>query len=160
MNVRIKNKCVKLLKTLNIKYKFNKISRKNYKNYSMGRAFLRENTIEVFYSKNTTGSRFASLVYHEIEHILCHRNYKYPVYHQCILPENTIKWYNAFIRTGLRAERYVDNAAYKRFRKDFGSSMKFTWGYKSSWGINWYNENYMKIMKERRDKLKKYLLSI
>jgi predicted SprT family Zn-dependent metalloprotease len=92
-----------------------------------------------------TKNVFISAVLHEICHIIAHRQGKFKLYHA----DNTDNKDNirAILRTGLRAERYVDNQA-KALMKGLFPGMRYDYSYLRKEDVLWFHEVQLKHYKK------------
>ncbi len=129
---KMTKKLKRILKNYGIKYRI-----RNVKN-CMGSASVFNNTIELSSCNIKTRKELLSVTFHEICHILCYRAKKYYNYHYYTEKpmKNKIK---TLIRTGLKAEKYVDKVA-KKLIKNYYPKFKFEISYDKD-RIQWYKEN-------------------
>jgi len=88
---------------------------------------------------------FVTTIFHELGHIHCLRNNKYPIYH---LKRPTTKKLRRDIKaTALRAELYVDKWGETECNKHF-PKLKYDRAYRSKKDKKWFNKFLKKRFKE------------
>ncbi len=103
------------LKTNKVRYKFIK----RCSDRTEGWAIPYENKICVYYGEESLPSDIASVIMHEYYHVWCCRNNKYSVFHHTGETKSDLRQLKGFLLTALKAERYVDNLAFKNFHNVF-----------------------------------------
>ena len=113
-----------------------------------GWSFCEENMILISNMK-MTDSRLISITLHEICHILAFKNNKFNLYHHPSGMVLTKEHIRAIIRTGWRAEKYVDCQAEKMMKKLF-PRRKFVQSYnlKDDDDKEWYNKHFLNYYRE------------
>jgi hypothetical protein len=86
-------------------------------------AHLAKKQINFFLSNRCTNEEFVSILMHEVSHFVAYRQRKFKIYHRCSAFRNKAE-IRAFIRTGWRAELYVDRQASLLQKSLFGSKYK------------------------------------
>ena len=95
------------------------------------------------YDCNTDDS-FVSTLLHEIGHLMASREGKYSFYHNHGFYKTMPTWaLKRYIRTSLKAERYVDRWAEKLCAKDF-PSIAFQTGYRGEDEAEYHRNNHLK----------------
>lgn len=138
----------KFLKENKVKYSIAKV--KSYDNVC-AEVDSRQNIIRIRYEKNTPKNWLASAFLHEFYHVYCFRNKIYPIYHRVKGYYNyqSIKFYEDFIRTALKAERHVDRLAKINFHTIF-PNLRFSPSYNSKRDIKWYNDEYLNWFRDKK----------
>ncbi len=150
INIKNISKIIKFSKKLyekyNISYSFI-CGKNNFKETWCGEASCYNRKIRIYYTKNILPQHLASVITHELSHILVSDAGIFLNYH--IVNDNIFRDYdhlNEYIKTALDAERYVDSIAQKIFPHLF-LGMPYTKFYESQNDINFLNKRLESIKK-------------
>jgi len=101
--------------------------------------------IQINVNITCTKNVFVSTILHEICHIVAYRQGKFKLYHS----DNTKTKANilGIIRTGLRAERYVDAQA-KKLMKGLFPGMRYDYSYNLKEDVEWFHRVYLSQYKD------------
>ena len=103
-------------------------------------ADMKNNLIHLSKNNENTLQDTWSCVFHELCHILCHRQGLYKKYHHYTGYENNYRQFALYMRKyGLRAERFVDKKA-KALMKIYFPDIPFYAAYSQEYGVKWYGE--------------------
>jgi hypothetical protein len=101
---------------------------------------------KIIICKQVNSREMASAILHEYCHMVCHRTGKYKTYHTFAIPKkNKIRHWTNFLRTGVKAEQYVDKKAEKLFPKIF-PGMTYSKSYRSKASIAHFKKTFLKAI--------------
>lgn len=139
--IEVIEKSCKILKENGVRYRI-------VKNLNGGWAYPKDNLVMLGITKDFTRNDIASLVIHELSHVLLYRQRKFFTYHNVGAKTRvTVKDAKIVVKIGLRAERYTDKFAKKLMKKHF-PDLKYVDGYKDEEDVEWYHDVALKPLKE------------
>lgn len=112
--------------------------------WDYGSCYYWEKRIEI--SIHQTNRQMISTFFHEMGHIYCYENNLWKSVHCAILPEN----YKRYIRSFLKAERWIDDWAYNECKKWFPNH-RYIKTYYNKEGIE-FTKEHLKEVKNRYKK--------
>lgn len=99
--------------------------------------------ISLMKEHNKNPRHVMSTLFHEIGHCVAFREGKFKRYHHRKMTENlTLEDRLAVVRTGLRAEQYVDRWGEAEFKKHFPGE-KYVRSYRNTQDKNWFHKNVL-----------------
>lgn len=133
---------VEEIKKLSKKYQVNVI----YQKFDdLGGYIIPNNPTDIFISTECKKNRseLLRIFFHELGHIMCIRNGKWDAYHSSFENYyNKNKYYKNYIRTALKAERWVDNWAHNELKK-YDKRIKYDFPYSGENGKNWFHKTHL-----------------
>jgi hypothetical protein len=113
-----------------------------------GEANVETQAITISKPNCDTVNKFFSALFHELTHIWCVRNGKYPMYHTT-KQRLTEQEKNGLILTALRAERYVEKMAKIEMKKYF-PKLKYVTTYQTEADRIWLHTTYLYMFKKKK----------
>lgn len=102
---------------------------------------------------NKTERHVMSTLFHEIGHCVAFREKKFKAYHYGKADERlTAADRMAIVRTGLRAEQYVDKWGEREFRKHFPAE-RYVRSYRSKEDKTWFHKNVLMDYLEKEEEI-------
>ena len=107
-----------------------------------------EGIIYINLNKNKNRSEYYSTLFHELGHIHCYKNNIWKKYHivKKRISDLTKEEKLGLIRTGLKAEVWVDKWAEKEMKKYY-PNLKYHQSYRTTSSKKWLHKNYLSKFK-------------
>lgn len=134
----------KLAKKYDIEVIFEKID-------DLGGYILYDNPKYIFISEDYKTKRpdLLRIFFHELGHIHCLRTGKWRAYHSSFaLYNNKNTYYKNYLRTALKAERWVDKWAYNELQK-YDRRIAYDFPYSGKHAQQWFYESHLNGIKSK-----------
>lgn len=136
---RVIQQCKVIARQMGIGCRFQKTDRTSS-------GWAHSDSVVVQWTQGNPAYYISSIFCHEVNHVVCRRSGKYLVYHQSFTffdsPKDEIRWLKTFLRTALRAERYVD-AQGEKMHHQLWPCRRFLPGYHTAEGVQWFRDTVL-----------------